>query len=98
MKKLLIPLVILLLAVNSASAIEWIGKCTDNETLVLTADYEFNGTSNTFNQSIICQNGCENNLGKYGADCIEPDYLVILMVLGGIVFMFFLIAAIGRRK
>jgi len=49
--------------------------------------------------NVHCPYGCEDNLGQYGADCIEPNYVIIFEIIIGVILLLIFIAwAMGRRK
>lgn len=56
-------------------------------------------TPYTWSETLYCPHGCEDGLGKYGADCIDPPYLTTLYVLMGIVILFGFMTLVvkGRR-
>lgn len=35
----------------------------------------------TFTEEEFCPFGCEEDLGKYGADCVEPPYIITIQVI-----------------
>lgn len=85
--------------VSVASSFTWDNTCLDNDTLLKEIIFEVDGTPTILNQTLNCSFGCEAGLGKYGADCIEPEYIITLWVIGGIIGLFILIViAIGRRR
>jgi surface polysaccharide O-acyltransferase-like enzyme len=70
--------------------------CSDNITLTVSVNSSKDG-GDTYNTN--CPFGCEENLHRYGADCVEPDYIVTLMVLVAIIaFFIFLLTVLGRRR
>ena len=79
-------------------AVDWVGNCTDNETLFLSADYGYNNTEYNFNRTINCPQGCSEGIGKYGDDCVEPNYIMILWIILGILGLFFILAMIGKGR
>lgn len=55
-------------------------------------------TEFVFTEPTSCTFGCEENLTKWGADCVEPPYIVTIQVIVGIVLLFgFLVWAGGRK-
>lgn len=55
-------------------------------------------TEYRFNETIFCPHGCEDGLGKYGADCIEPAYITTTMVVVGIILFIGFLFVVGRGK
>lgn len=67
---LLISLIIFLIPTATATSLEFIGNCTDADTLVISMNYTFNETERFFEQRpIICPHGCTDGQGQYGDDC-----------------------------
>lgn len=72
MKKILLltMFIIFLIPIATATSLEFIGNCTDADTLVISMNYTFNGSERDFLQDpIICPHGCVEGQGQYGDDC-----------------------------
>lgn len=81
------------------SGFTWENSCQDNVTLLKEISFDLDGTVSTLNQTVPCPNGCEENLGKYGADCVEPEYVITLWVFAGFaVIIFIVLLILGRRR
>lgn len=76
--------------------------CLDNHTLITEINMTKNesGTITTFGFTdvTVCPQGCEDNLTKYGADCVEPSYVNTITVIIGIAILFIFLGLIARGK
>lgn len=69
MKKIIISLLVVLLLVTQANALEFIGTCSGDE-LEITLNYTFNGDERFFEEEpFLCPYGCVENLSRYGDAC-----------------------------
>lgn len=74
----------------------------DNSTLITETNLTrtINGvvTNYTFEVPQICPYGCEDNLTKSGADCIEADYIVTTEVIIIVIVIVGFFAWLAGRK
>jgi len=73
-------------------------SCFNSSILTVEINSTNGSTWDYFGYNISCPNGCEENLNKYGADCIEPAYIITLEVIIGIIFLIIFVVWVGRRK
>lgn len=69
-------------------AVDWVGNCTNNDTLLLTANYEYNNTNYNFNRTINCPYGCIDSIDSLGSECALPDYQMYFIIVIFVILFF----------
>lgn len=84
---------------NSAYGIS--SRCEDNmliREINITKNVSGTITEYIFTDFETCPYGCEDNLTKYGSDCLDPPYMTTIYVIIGILLIFGIMVAVGGRR
>ena len=73
-------------------------SCFNSSILTIEANSTNGSAWQYFAYNITCPNGCEDNLNKYGADCVEPSYILTMEVIAGIIILFIILVWAGRKR
>ena len=88
----------MVLMMPQIQAMDYAYSCLNATHLFKEAAPLINGAEYEYNQTILCSYGCESNLTKYGADCVDPPYIITIEIIIGLVLIFGFLAFIARGR